>query len=124
MREKGVGELLLEAIYDDVDQSLNPDNDECWYCGGDGATYDCIDGFCADPESGCADCYRPCPECVIYNGKRAKAVREAVIASGNTDIAIAWLKKIGRWSDDITRERVAAELQAASDVVPSKSGGA
>ena len=27
------GTILLDAIYDDVDQRLNPDNEECWHCG-------------------------------------------------------------------------------------------
>lgn len=114
MAKTDIGEILLEAIYDDVDRRLNPDSEDCWYCGGEGATYDCIDGCCADPESGCPDCYSPCQECVIFNGKRAKAVREEVIASGNIDVAIAWLKSIGRWNDDISRDRVADELKAAS----------
>ncbi len=30
------GTILLDAIYDDVDQRLNPDNEECWHCGGEG----------------------------------------------------------------------------------------
>lgn len=110
-----LGEALLNAIYDEVDHRLNPDGDECWNCGGNGYTYDCIDGCCEDAESGCELCSRPCPECRIYKAARAKAVREEVIKSGDTDIAIAWLKEIGRWRDDITHERVAYELKAMSE---------
>jgi hypothetical protein len=111
--ERDRGAILLEAICDDVDRSLNPDGDECWHCGGDGATYDCIDGCCVDPESGCSLCARPCLECKIHNANRAKAVRLAVIESGDTDVAIAWLKSIGRWRDGIPVERVASELAQA-----------
>lgn len=125
---KDRGELLLDCIVEDVDHRLNPDGDECWHCGGEGATYDCIDGFCADPESGCSLCYRPCQECVIFNGNRAKAIREEVIKSGDTDIAIAWLKSIGRWSNGITRDRVSTEMAAAlqsieADRSPSPTEG-
>lgn len=108
------GEVLLDAIYDEVDHRLNPNSDECWNCGGDGYTYDCIDGCCEDAESGCELCSRPCPECRIYAAERAKAVREEVIKSGDTDIAIAWLKQIGRWRDGIDRQMVQAELEKAA----------
>ena len=107
------GELLLNAIIEEVDKSLNPDGDDCWHCGGEGETYDCIDGCCEDSESGCELCARPCIECAIYERNRAKAIREEVIKSTDTDIAIAWLKSIGRWSDDISRDRVSAEMMAA-----------
>lgn len=110
------GEALLDAIYDEVDYHLNPNNDVCWNCGGDGVLYDCIDGSCFDAESGCELCSRPCPECHIYAAKRAKAVREEVIKSGDTDIAIAWLKQIGRWHDGLSRQMVQAELEKAADL--------
>lgn len=111
---KDRGEIMLDFIYDDVDQRLNPDNEECWFCGGDGETFDCIDGLCADAESGCPDCARPCLECRLFAGRRAKAIREEVIATGDIDVAIAWLKSIGRWNDSITRDQVQRELEAAA----------
>lgn len=108
------GEALLDAITDDVMRSLNPNDDDCWHCGGEGYTHDCFDGFCEMAEEGCEDCSRQCIECAIYNGKVAKAVREEVIKTGDVDTAIAWLKSIGRWNDTITRDRVADELAKAS----------
>lgn len=107
------GERLLDAIYDAVDRDLNPHDDECGHCGGAGATYDCIDGCCVNAEDGCAVCERKCAECVIHERNRAKAVRKAVIESGDVELAAAWLKSIGRWSNDITMDRIGAELDAA-----------
>jgi len=104
------GQMLLDAIEEDVSQSLNPSGEDCWNCGGDGYVHDCIDGFCECAEYGCEDCTSLCPECVIFRGKYAKAVRLAVIDSNDIDIAIAWLKSIGRWNDNITVEQVRDEL--------------
>lgn len=106
------GQRILEAIEDDVAMRLNPNGEECWHCGGEGYTHDCFDGFCEAAEEGCEDCSRPCPECVIFKGQIAKAVREEVIKSGDAEIAVAWLKSIGRWRDDITMDRVRDELAA------------
>jgi hypothetical protein len=108
------GQRILEAIEDDVVMRLNPKGDECWHCGGEEYTHDCFDGFCEDAEYGCADCMRPCPECRLFKGQIAKAVREEVIKSGDVDVATAWLKSIGRWNDKITPERVREELEKAS----------
>ena len=91
---------LLDAIYNDVVHRLNPDNEECWHCGGDGETYDCIDGR-------------------IYAGRIAKAVREEVIKSGNLDLAVAWLKSIGRWRDCITLDQVRQQIEAAKTKLES-----
>ena len=47
----------------------NLDDDEfdideyCPNCGGEGAIYDCIDGFCFDAESGCDLCEHTCDWC-------------------------------------------------------------
>ena len=116
------GELLLGFIYEEVDRRLNPDDDECWYCGGEGETYDCFDGLCADAEFGCEECTRPCPECRLHAGRRAKAIREEVIKAGDPDVATAWLKSIGRWRDDITSEQVMQELADAKALLPAPPG--
>ena len=112
---------MLGLIYDEVDGRLNPDGDECWNCGGEGETYDCIDGCCVDAESGCAECAQPCIECRIFAGQRAKAIREEVIKSGDIDTAIAWLKSIDRWSDDTTREQVQDEMTKAASIIQSNA---
>lgn len=105
------GERILDYIYDDVDQRLNPHQEDCWYCGGEGYTFDCFDSCCLDADIGCEECSRDCVECKIYAGQRAKAIREEVIASNDVEVAIAWLKSIGRWRDGITEEQVKAELE-------------
>src|SRR6185312_5001068 len=112
MNKETRGEILLDAIYDEVDQRLNPNQEECWYCGGEGYTYDCIDGCCIDAESGCEDCAEPCIECRIYKRDRARAIREEVIKSDDVDIARAWLKSVGRWRDNITNEQIRTQLAA------------
>ena len=111
------GELLLDAIYDDVDQRLNPSGDECPECGGEGYTYDCFDGCCVDAESGCGDCERRCMECARYKHARLKAIREEVIKSNDVEIAVAWLKSVGRWRNGITNEQVKAELADAASAL-------
>lgn len=117
MIDRDRGEIVLDLIYDEVDRRLNPDMEECWHCGGEGETYDCIDGCCDDAESGCPDCARSCLECRLYAGRRAKAIREEVITSGSVEVAVAWLKSIGRWRDDIPLERVQSELEAAASAI-------
>lgn len=117
----GRAEQILAAIHEDVEHALNPDGDECWYCGGDGYVHDCIDGFCLEAEIGCDDCTRRCPECLAHERDRARAVRNAVVESGDIEVAAAWLKSIGRWSDDITTERICAELDAAKRAMQTHS---
>lgn len=107
------GEAILSAIYDDVDHRLNPEGHECWNCDGLGYTYDCIDEFCAQAEYGCPTCERRCPECAIFAGNRAKAIRLQVIELGDIDVAAAWIKERGRWHDGITETQIRDELSKA-----------
>nr|RAW03981.1 hypothetical protein DBT41_10090 [Aerococcus urinae] len=107
------GEMLLNAIYEDVDQRLNPNGEECWHCGGEGETFDCFDGFCRDADFGCPDCTTACPECRINSAERAKAIREEVIKSEDIDIARAWLKSVGRLSEGISADQILRELKTA-----------
>ncbi len=117
------GQILLDAIYDEVDRRLNPTGDECWHCGGEGWFSDCFEEFaCIDPEGGCDDCTRRCPECAHYEAARAKAVREEVIKTADADVAIAWLKSVGRWQEGISREFVLQELTGAR-TAPTAGGG-
>lgn len=111
------GERILELIYDEVDNRLNPDREECWCCGGEGETYDCFDDCCVDAESGCADCARPCPECRINAGIRAKAIRIEVINSDDIAVAVAWIKEQGRWNDSITLDQVWDEMAKARAMI-------
>lgn len=115
MGETKRAEELLAAIYDEVELRLNPGDEDCWNCGGEGVVHDCFDGCCDDSEFGCDVCTRECPECVIFKYQRAKAVREEVIRSNDPDLAIAWLKEIGRWNDGISREEVISQLRQAND---------
>lgn len=111
---RGPGGPAYDALVDEIDHELNPGNEECWHCGGEGYTFDCIDGCCIDAESGCEDCARRCIECATHERNRLKAIRESVIKTNNIDLAIAWLITIGRWRADITREQVQAELDKAN----------
>ena len=114
------GELLLDAIQEEVSQRINFGDGECWHCGGEGYTYDCFEEYaCVDPEGGCEDCARRCPECAELKRDRLKAVREEVIKMNDVDVARAWLKSIGRWRDDITDERIMADLAKAAASVAS-----
>lgn len=114
------GELILDAIEDEVIQRLNPSGEDCPECGGDGYTYDCFEEFaCIDPESGCADCARRCRWCAELKHDRLKAVREEVIKANDVDVATAWLKSIGRWRDGITEDQIKAELVKANSTLTS-----
>lgn len=48
------------AVNDNVDHDPCDDDDECPNCGGEGFTFDCFDGCCADAHVGCDDCTRTC----------------------------------------------------------------
>jgi hypothetical protein len=107
------GEQLLDFIEDEIQQQLNPGDDECWNCSGEGYTYDCIDGCCADAESGCEDCASRCPECARHTAQFKRGVRVEVLRSLDIDIAVAWAKKEGRWRDGISPALVLLNLHAA-----------
>lgn len=106
------GELLLGFIRDQVAQDLNPNDEECPFCGGEGATFDCFDGCCASADSGCQDCTRPCPECRMHEANITRAVRLEVLRTLDVDIAIAWLKSERKWSGSFTRDKVLLNLHA------------
>lgn len=105
-------ERILDAIYDDVHQRLDPDDDGCGNCGGEGYTYDCIDGCCVDAESGCEDCASRCDFCASFELSIRKAVQLDVLRSLDPDLAVAFLKRNNKWSDKITPSAVLANLHA------------
>ena len=112
---RGAAGAAYDALVDEIDHELNPSDEDCWHCGGEGYIANCWEEFaCVDPEGGCEDCMSRCPECALHERNRLKAIREAVIKANNVDLAIAWLKSIGRWRADITREHVQSELDAAN----------
>lgn len=88
--------FLLDAIYEDAERELNPNDDECWNCGGEGYVHDCFDGCCIDAESGCEECSNPCPECAIYKGRVERYVRVQVLRCLDVPLARAWLNRKGR----------------------------
>jgi predicted Fe-S protein YdhL (DUF1289 family) len=104
---------LLNWIYEDVEHRLNPGDEECPECGGEGYTFDCFDGCCMDAESGCEDCARRCAECVHWEMRIRNVVRLEVIRMLDVDVAIAFAKHTKRWSENITRTAVLANLHAA-----------
>lgn len=111
---RGAAGAVYDALVEEIEHELNPNDDDCDHCGGEGYTYDCVDGCCIDSESGCEDCARRCVECALHERNRLKAIREAVIKANSVDLAIAWLKSIGRWRADITRESVRSQLDEAN----------
>jgi len=79
--------------HDDFD-----DGHDCGNCGGDGVTYDCIDGFCVDAESGCDMCERRCDWCnPAPKSKDADALRQ-ILAD-----ALADAERIGSVSSQQTK---------------------
>lgn len=113
---RGPGGPAYDALVDAIDFELNPSDEDCSHCGGEGYLADCHEEWaCIDPESGCEDCMRRCPECAVHEHKRLKAIREAVVKANNIDLAIAWLMSIGRWRAGITREQVQSQLDEANE---------
>ena len=104
---------ILDRIYDEVHHELNPSDDDCPECGGEGYIANCIDGLCFDAESGCEDCMRRCVECARFEIRVRKAVRLEVLRLMDVDVAIAFARRTNRWSDKITRTAVLANLHAA-----------
>jgi len=117
------GERILEAIEDEVLQRLNPSGEDCPECGGEGYTYDCFEEWaCIDPEGGCSECERRCLWCAELKRDRLKAVREEVVKLDDVDVAIAWLKDIGRWRDGITIEQIKEQLAAERQKMEAANG--
>ena len=113
MGKRSRGEILLDAIDEEVMQRLNPSGEDCPECGGDGYIYDCFEEWaCIDPEGGCSECARRCLWCAELKRDRLKGVREEVIKSDDIEIATAWLKQIGRWRDSITVEQIKDAMAA------------
>ena len=104
---------ILDHIYDEVHHDLNPSDDDCPECGGEGYIADCFDGLCSDAESGCEECMRRCVECARFETAIRKAVRLEVLKLMDVDVAIAFARRTNRWSDKITRTAVLVGLHAA-----------
>lgn len=66
MTDKG---MWPDEPHDVYDGSLD-DMDECGNCGGEGYTYDCIDGCCVNAEDGCELCAHRCDWCNPLKPKR------------------------------------------------------
>lgn len=107
------GEVLLEIIHEDVSRRMNPNDEECFHCGGEGYTFDCFDGFCEDAEIGCEQCARPCVECKLHEAKIKRAVRIEVLKACDVDLAVAFAKSTGRWSEPLSSDEVLANIHAA-----------
>jgi len=104
---------MLDLVYDEVRMEMNPDNDDCPTCGGEGVIFECFDGFCIDAEIGCDECTSRCPECARRNLAFARAVRKAVIESDDVDLARAWFRSINRPHGNITDAEIKAQMATA-----------
>lgn len=92
------GELILDAIEDEVMMRLNPGGDECPHCGGEGF----IDGECTCGDDTCC-CAWPtppeCTECQRFKARFRREVRIEVLRTLDVDIGIAFMKQKGQWRD-------------------------
>lgn len=104
--------FLLNAIYDDAHRELNPNDDECWHCGGEGYTYDCIDGCCEDAEAGCEDCARRCIECATFEASVERYVRVQVLRAMDIPLARAWLERKRPSKAGVPDNKILANLHA------------
>lgn len=53
-------QTMDEAVAHNLSLTADDIDEKCPTCGGEGFTFDCFDGCCADAEVGCDDCTRPC----------------------------------------------------------------
>lgn len=97
------------------------DDEPCQECGGEGVTFSCFDGFCADAEVGCDDCTRACPECARHERNRRKAICLSIMIALDVDAAIAWMKQEGRYQDFMTRRFVLLEMHRDRTGMPEFS---
>jgi hypothetical protein len=103
---------LLDMLFDQAHFDLNPSDDDCPNCGGEGYTFDCIDGCCADAESGCEDCAKRCVECLRFEGAIRRHVELDVLRSMDLPLAKEFLRRTNRWSERITERKLLANLHA------------
>lgn len=102
---------------DRIDDEI--DDGDCWECGGEGVIVSCFEEWaCVDPDGGCELCTRPCPECSRRKHDELRAERIAVLRTLDVDVATAWLKKIGRWREGITRDEVLLNIHATRVACP------
>lgn len=107
-------DFLLSAIYEDAHRELNPSDEQCPDCGGEGYIADCFDGFCVDAESGCEDCMKRCGECARFDRSIERYVRVQVLRAMDLDLTRAWARRRGRGADvaEMDDSRVLLELHA------------
>lgn len=111
-------EKLLEYIEEEAAEKFRFADDQCWNCDGDGYVYSCFEEYaCVDPESGCEECAQRCPECASLKRDRLRYVRETVIQSNDIELAKAWLRSIGRWSDEYTDAQIKSEMLKAGALI-------
>ena len=104
--------FLLDAIYDDARQELNPSGEDCPECGGEGWIADCFDGCCIEADSGCEDCMRRCVECVRHEAAIERYVRVQVLRAMDIPLARAWAQRKGRSAAQITDQQVLQNIHA------------
>lgn len=116
-------EQWLEHLYEAARAELNPGDDDCPHCGGEGETHDCIDGCCEDAEYGCDLCTRACGECVRYHASVERWVRTAVVRALDVDLGRRWLmeKKGLAFVDRLSTRDILLNLHAARCAMPEFS---
>lgn len=114
-------ENWLALIYDDARRELNPDDEECPTCSGDGFIFDCFDGFCVDAEIGCEECTSVCPDCRSYKRALKRRVRVEILRSMNIELATAFLRSEGRQPPETFPKNVLLNLHAGRTACPEFS---
>lgn len=88
-------QFLLSALYDDAHRTLNPNDEECPHCGGEGY----IEGECTCGED-CCCCAEPepprCTECARFEAKIERHVRVQVLRAMDIPLTRAWAHRRGR----------------------------
>jgi hypothetical protein len=103
----------LSRLEEQIEHDLNPSGEDCPFCGGEGATFDCVDGFCLNAESGCDGCAQPCAECRRHEINIRRAVRVEVLRALDVELGRAFLRRFRNWrGPDLEDAKVLANLHA------------
>lgn len=106
-------QFLLSAIYEDAHRELNPSDEECPHCGGEGF----IDGECTCGED-CCCCAEPdpprCTECARFERNVERYVQIQVLRAMDIPLTRAWAFRRGSgvWAHNSSDAIVLRELHA------------
>lgn len=105
--------FLLSALYEDAHRELNPDDDDCPDCGGEGYLLD--ECTCGEDTCCCAEPEPPrCIECARFEAKIERYVLVQILRVMDVPLTRAWAVRRGRWErvHKASDSRVLLELHA------------